>query len=272
MQTPGRTLGRTGLRVHPLGVAGNYGIDADGIERGFHELGTNYFFATTRMQPMVRAVKSIVATGHRDRLVLGTGFNVPFGFRVRPALESALKTFGVDCIDVFHLFWVQGHWYVTGNTWKEMRKLKEEGLVKSLAISCHDRPLARKLVTELDLDVLMLRYNAAHRGAEKEVFDSLPNDAAKRPGIISYTATRWGKLLERAGDEGPMTAAECYRFAAGHPSVDVVLCGARSYEELRDDARAIEQGPLPEARLAEIRRFGDRVRASATGKLGFLGG
>jgi hypothetical protein len=68
-----------------------------------------------------------------------------------------------------------------------------------------------------------------------------------------------------------MTAPECYRFAAGHPSVDVVLCGARSYEELATDAAAIAQGPLPESRLEEIRSFGDRVRATATGKVGFLG-
>jgi predicted aldo/keto reductase-like oxidoreductase len=266
-----RTLGRTGLKVNPLGVSGDKGIDAAGIERGFHELGTNYFFATPRMTPMVTAIRNLVAGGHRDKLVLGCGLNLPFGFRVRPAVEKLLKTFNVERLDVFHLFWVQGHWYVTGNTWKEMRKMKEEGLVSSLGISCHDRPLARSLFDELDLDVMMLRYNAAHRGAEKEVFATLPTDPAKKPGIVAYTATRWGKLLQPSGGLGPMTAPECYRFAAGHPAVDVVLCGARNYEELATDAAAMAQGPLPESRLAEIKTFGDRVRATATGKMGFAG-
>lgn len=259
-----RTLGRTGLSVHPLGLSGDKGIDAEGIVRGVRELGVNYLFATTRMRPMVDAVRTLASAGERSKMVLASGANVPFGFSVRRALEKSLRTFGVDRIDVFHLFWVQGHWYVTGNTWKEMRKLKEEGLVSSLAISCHDRPMARALVDELDLDVLMIRYNAAHRGAEREIFESLADDPAKRPGIISYTATRWGKLLSASGDEGPMTPGECYRFALGHPKVDVVLCGARSFEELREDAAAVAQGPLPSPRLEQVRKFGDRVRAGAS--------
>jgi len=40
-------LGKTALRVHPVGLAGNYGIDSKSIERAFHELGINYFFVTS---------------------------------------------------------------------------------------------------------------------------------------------------------------------------------------------------------------------------------
>ena len=40
---------------------------------------------------------------------------------------------------------------------------------------------------------LMVRYNAAHRGAESEVFAAL---GANRQAIIAYTATRWGLLLK----------------------------------------------------------------------------
>ena len=34
--------------VAPLGVSGSYGIDAEGVERAFHELGVNYFFITSK--------------------------------------------------------------------------------------------------------------------------------------------------------------------------------------------------------------------------------
>ena len=268
---PLRPLGKTGLSVHPLGLAGNYGIDAAGIERGFHELGVNYFFATPRMKPMVQAVRNLVAGGHRDRLVVAAGVNLPFGFGVRRALDRALKTFGLERIDVFQLFWVQAHWYVTGDTWKEMRRLKESGLVGALGVSCHDRPMARALVDELDLDVLMIRYNAAHRGAEREIFATLPPEPARRVGVVAYTATRWGKLLQPLDGEAPMTGPECYRFALGHPAVDVTLCGARSYGELAENAAGVAEGRLPEARVEAVRRFGDRVRSKATGRIGFAG-
>ena len=150
-----------------------------------------------------------------------------------------------------------------------MRKLKENGDVSALAISIHDRPMARRLVDELGLDVLMIRYNAAHRGAEKEIFATLPQET--RPAVVAYTATRWGRLLQPLGDKGPLTGPECYRFAIGHPSVDVVLCGAGSYEELRANAEGIAAGPLPAARLEQAREFGDAVRATATGGLGWRG-
>ena len=68
-----------------------------------------------------------------------------------------------------------------------------------------------------------------------------------------------------------MTGAECYRFALSHPAVDVVLCGARSYEELRANALGTEEGPLAPARLDEVRRFGDAVRSAKAAKVGFAG-
>jgi hypothetical protein len=111
----------------------------------------------------------------------------------------------------------------------------------------------------------MIRYNAAHRGAEQEVFGALGD---RKPAIISYTATRWGMLLQpvpRAGYRHGLPAGDCYRFALSHPAVDTVLCAARTPAELAEDVGAALHGPLDEPRLAELRRFGDAVHAAARG-------
>jgi aryl-alcohol dehydrogenase-like predicted oxidoreductase len=263
-----KQLGATGLRVSPLGLAGSFGIEADDVERAFHELGVNYFFVTPRMKGLAEGIRRLIDAGHRDEIVVATGASVPTGWSVGREWARAARALRVEVIDVFHLFWVQAHWYVTGKTWPAMRSLKDEGKVRALAISCHDRPMARALVDELGLDAMMIRYNAAHRGAEREIFATLPSP---RPGVISYTATRWGKLLKPLGGLGPMTGPECYRFALTHPAVDVVLSGAKTIDELRDNAEGVRQGPLAEERLAQIRSFGDAVRASATGSIGWTG-
>jgi len=263
---PRRTLGPAGPSVSALGLAGSYGIDADGVERAFHELGVSYFFYTGKDDGMREGLRRLIAKGHRSEIVIAGGANVPTGFGVRGAFDKARRTLGTDYLDVFQVFWVQAHWYVTGQTWPAMRKLKEDGVVKMLGISIHDRKMARQLVSELALDMIMIRYNAAHRGAEQEIFAALPD---KRPAIVAYTATRWGKLLERAGGLGPMTPEECYRFALTDPHVDVVLCGPRSYAELEQDAAGIALGPLAPARLEEVRAFGDVVRKSAASRLAF---
>lgn len=268
---PRRALGNSGLTVSPLGMAGSYGLDADATERGYEELGLNYFFTVPRMKGLVEGIRRLVKKGKRDDLVIAAGANLPTGFGVEGAFAKTSKNLGVDVIDVFHLFWVQAHWYVTGKTWSAMRKLKEEGKVKTLAISCHDRPMARALVDELGLDVLMIRYNAAHRGAEREIFATLGDGPEKKAAVVAYTATRWGGLLKPSKGLGPMSAPECYRFAAAHPAVDVVLCGAKDWSELSLAAEGIRQGPLAPARLQEVLQFGDVVRASAGSKLAFGG-
>ncbi|HMR05536.1 MAG TPA: aldo/keto reductase [Polyangiaceae bacterium] len=263
-----RPLGKSGIVVSRLGLAGSFGIDADAVERAYHEFGINYFFVTPRMKGLVTGIKRLIAAGHREDLVIAAGASIPTGGGVERSWAKQAKLFGVDSIDVFHLFWVQADWYVSGRTWPAMQKLKQTGKVRALAMSCHDRPRARAFVDELSLDALMLRYNAAHRGAEREVFDSLGDE---RPGIVSYTATRWGRLLKTAGGLGPMTGPECYRFVLGHPKVDVALCGARDFAELAADVAGVLAGPLPAQRLAEVQRFGDAVRKTATGRIGFLG-
>jgi aryl-alcohol dehydrogenase-like predicted oxidoreductase len=261
-------LGAARLSASRVALAGSFGIDAKSTERAFHELGVNTFFVTPKMKGLRDGVKNLVAGGHRDELVIIGGAGIPFGFSVQREMASLTTALGVERIDLFLLFWVQAHWYVTGKTWPAMRALKEQGLARALGISCHDRPMARALADELELDALMIRYNAAHRGAEKEIFATL--DTAKT-GVIAYTATRWGRLMKPVGELGPMSGPECYRFVTGHPSVGTALCGASNYEQIEAAAREIALGPLPEARLAQVMKFGDAVRSTATGQVGFLG-
>jgi aryl-alcohol dehydrogenase-like predicted oxidoreductase len=266
LELPRRPFGRTGLTVAPLGLSGSFGIDADAVQRAFHELSINYFFVTPRMKGMVEGLRRLIREGHRDKMVLATGVNMPMGWAVRSQWETIARELGTERIDVFQVFWVRWRWYLGGRTWQALQALQREGKVRALGISGHDRPKLLELWREFKLDVLMVRYNAAHRGAEKEIFAQLP---AERPAIVTYTATRWGKLLQPAGGLGPMTAPECYRFALSHPAVDVALTGPRSFSELRANAEGAAEGPLPAERLEQVRRFGDAVHASATSRFGF---
>ena len=267
-------LGQTGLDVTPLALAawsvraagpGGLRLTADDVEQAYHEHGINTFLFHFLMRPMVEGLRRLIRAGYRDDLVLISEAGIPTGGFVRRAWERHARAVGTEVIDVFLLGWVRARWYVTGRTWPAMERLRATGAVRAIGFSSHDRPLAAALALDLRPDVLMLRYNAAHRGAETEVFATLPE---RRPGIIAYTATRWGMLLQPLPEQGfpaGMTAGECYRFALSHPSVDVALCAARSAEELRADVAAVREGPLDAARTQEVKRFGDAVHAAAHG-------
>jgi hypothetical protein len=83
-----------------------------------------------------------------------------------------------------------------------------------------------------------------------------------RPGLVSYTATRWGALLDPrytpAGLRTP-TAVDCYRFALSNPAVDVCLTGPSTAEQMAANLRALELGPLAAEELAWLRRVGNEV-------------
>ena len=106
----------------------------------------------------------------------------------------------------------------------------------------------------------MIRYNAAHRGAEHDIFPQL---AQYNPGIVSYTATRWTYLLRRpkgwSKDGRIPTAGECYRFVLSNPSVHVCLTAPANESQLTENLAAIRQGSLNEEDMKFMKDFGDAV-------------
>jgi len=140
------------------------------------------------------------------------------------------------------------------------RVMKANGLCRFLAMSGHQRQLFSPLAADGTFDLFHVRYNAAHRGAEKEIFSQLQGD--DRPGIVSYTATRWGQLLNAKKmpptDSVPQ-ASDCYRFVLSNPTVDVCMCGPKNLDQMRAALPALELGPLGEDDMARMRRIGDYV-------------
>lgn len=144
-------------------------------------------------------------------------------------------------------------------------EMKTKGIYRYLAISSHNRPLFPRLARDNVFDIFHLRYNAAHRGAEAEVFDRF-NDQAK-PGIVSYTATRWGQLLNPKKvppGEKPLSASDCYRFVLSNPNVDICMCGPRDRSQMQEALQSLELGPLSEDELVRVRKVGDYVHAHST--------
>jgi predicted aldo/keto reductase-like oxidoreductase len=133
-------------------------------------------------------------------------------------------------------------------------------MVRFLGLSGHNRKLFPELYKDGIFDVFHMRYNAAHRGAETETFPFLTGE--DRPGVVNFTSTAWGKLLNSRkmprGEEAP-TAVECYRFVLSNPAVDVCMTGPRTIDEMRQNLAILEQGPMTDDELSRMRRIGDHV-------------
>jgi aryl-alcohol dehydrogenase-like predicted oxidoreductase len=252
------TLGRTGLEVSPLGVAGGYGVDDRALLASF-DRGVNYWYHGSFRRPgMTVAVRQLVASGRRDGLVLVLQSYSRFGWLLERTFKAGLRKLNTDHADVL-LLGLFNHAPSAG-VLERAERLREQGLVRHLAISSHRRAAFVDYAKDRRYGILHIRYNAAHPGAETDVF---PNLAAEdRPGCVCYTATCWGKLLDpkrMPAGEAPVRARDCYRFALTNPNFNVCMTGPSNCAELDEALSALDEGPPSPEEAVRLRAVGRHV-------------
>ena len=255
------TLGRTGLKVGRLGISSSYGAPEKAYEEAF-ERGCNYFvvgsFMKGRSKEMINVIQNITKRGDRDKLVVCMMEYTHSKLIGKSHFHKGLKKLGLDYVDVLMLGY---HPRMPRKQIMELAlALKEKGEARHLALSGHTRKLFPKLMEKKEIGVYQVRYNAANNGAEKDVFPF--TGGTDRPGMISFTATRWGQLLKEGKmppGEKPLSATDCYRFVLSNPAVDVCMTGARNLKMLRENLQTLDSGPLDEEEMKRIRHIGDFV-------------
>jgi predicted aldo/keto reductase-like oxidoreductase len=218
------------------------------------------------------ALSQMIATlGPRRREVL-----ICVQFEARTAadaeveLPAILKELGTDYVDILTFYYVEdaSEWEQIigpGGAYAFCGEAQAQGRVRLLGVTSHQRRLAAKMTRSRLLDALMIRYNAAHRGAETEIFPT--TDAAGVP-VIAYTCLRWGALLRSTPEDPPgfavPPAPDWYRFVLQNPSVAVALTAPDNRAELEEDLTVLEQNqPLTPATYELLAAHGRRVRKFA---------
>jgi aryl-alcohol dehydrogenase-like predicted oxidoreductase len=245
--------------VGRLGVGSSYGAPAEAFEEAF-EQGCNYFyFGSMRRAGMGQVIKSICRKGKRDQLIVVIQSYSRSAFLLEIFYHRALKLLELDHADILLLGWYRKK--PPQRILTKVEAMKKRGMFRFLALSSHNRRLFPKLAKENIFDIFHIRYSAAHRGAESETFPYLEGE--NRPGIVSYTATRWGQLLQQknmpSGQSAP-AASDCYRFVLSHPAVDVCMTGPKNLEQMRQALGTLDLGPLGGVELERMQKIGDHIR------------
>jgi aryl-alcohol dehydrogenase-like predicted oxidoreductase len=252
-----RPLGRSGLTVSRLGLGSSYGVSGRDVDRAV-ERGVNYLYWGSRRRDDFGRAITRAARRDRERICVVVQSYSRSALALGPSLELALRQLQLDHADVLLLGWWNA--LPPRRILDRARALVDAGKARAVMVSCHHRPTFATLAAEPAIDAIMVRYNAAHRGAEDEVF---PHLTATPPGVVAYTATRWGALLDPsivpAGEPVPR-ASDCYRFALTSAEVDTVIAGPANAAELDEALAALDRGPLTADELAWMHRIGDAVR------------
>ncbi len=205
----------------------------------------------------------------RENVVVALQFGSRTADDAAVELRSVLATLRTDHVDVVTFYYVERaeEWQQLsgpGGALEYCAAARRDGIIRRIGVTSHQRPFAAEMARSGLLDVLMIRYNAAHRGAERDIF---PVTDERRIPVIAYTALRWGALLQGTPDDPPgfvvPPATDWYRFVLQSPSVAVVLAAPHTRAELEQDLQVLRSPELDPATFARLAEHGERVRRHA---------
>lgn len=253
-----------GEPVGSLGLGGTPDIRPAWVDAAYRR-GVDYFFCYThRFSGMLEGMAHL-CRAHRDRIFVAVGDEDRSPGGLQRSLDAYARTLGADVIDAFFVE------YVSPDDDPErvsealgvVAAWKTEGRVRLVGASAHDRDIAVRLIESGRVDLLMHRYNMAHRRSEARV---LPAALEGGVPVVAFTCTRWGSLLKgHARWKGPApTAAECYRFALSHPAVRLALNAPGSARETEENTAVLETAAMSEAEREAWSGYGDLVYGDGT--------
>ena len=253
------TLGASGLEVSKMGIGADAGIPARALEWAF-ERGINYFYWGSRRRPGMKEAIRKLAASRREKMVIALQTYDYTGLALRQTFTQGLRALAIDYADVLILGNRNGP--VPRRILDKALALKERGLARHLCVSAHSRSAFRQHLDSKNFDLIMVRYNAAHRGAEQDVFPLLGEPG--RPGVLCFNSTRWGHLFDPRWipqDEKPPRPIDLYRYVLSNPNIDMVLTAPQTIQQLEENLSTLEMGPVSEEERAWLERIGDHVHA-----------
>jgi hypothetical protein len=241
-----RLLGPEKIAVAPVGISGHYGLPVEGFVRAV-EAGVNLLFWEPNYATLT-AFASRLPPSERRGLHFLTGTFEADGARVRRDAERALRQLRIERLAVYLVFWVQSWARVADDVRDTLERLKAEGKVAAFGLSTHSRPLALEAL-DAGWDPVMVRHSAAHRGGEAEVF---PQALERGTGLLTFSNTCYGRLLQPRPGLQPPTAADCYRYALAQPAVAACFSAPATLEQLEENLAVLRDPVLPDDRRAAL--------------------
>jgi predicted aldo/keto reductase-like oxidoreductase len=254
-------LGFGSMRLPMIDIGGKAYVDVDRAIAVIHralELGVNYVdtgFLYCNEESELVVGTALEAWPKADDLIVTakcTKFRMKTPGDMRRMLEHQLWRQRRESFD-FYLFHGVG-W----DNWREidektgwvddMRRARDEGLVKHVGFSFHDKPENLKLLVDTGMmELLTCQYNYLDRSNE----EGIAYARQKGLGVVVMGPVGGGRLSimprgvsDLAGLSAENAAELALRFVLAHPGVHVALSGMGSVEMVEQNCAAIDKGPL----------------------------
>ena len=232
------------------------------------DLGINFLNWHGGADGLSRAIAGLGA--RRAAMFICVQFEARTATEAEREMSAILRELRTDYVDVLTFYYVEeaSEWdQIAGphGSLEYCRHAQRQGKVRMLGLTSHQRRLAAQIAQSGLIDMLMIRYNAAHRGAETDIFPI--TDGLQMP-VVTYTSLRWGALLEPTPDDPPgfvvPPAPAWYRWVLQNPSISVALMAPQTRAELDEDLSVVKTWqPLTGDEHRLLADHGQRARRHA---------
>ncbi len=254
-----RRHGKTGEELSIVGFGGMRFKNIDNrdecVEMILHaaELGINYFDTA----PKYFGIKSELTFGEAFKILKKRGVKFYSStktfeskeYKIRKELDAQLKRLNLDYIDFYHV------WSVTSlKNWEKRKrngvvntfvKLKEEGLIKHIAVSSHlIGEEINVLLNEGVFEAVLIGYSAYNFSTREQGFKAIEKHdigcIVMNPlggGIIPRHPELFGSIKTY---EGQSVVEAALHFIFSHEKITTALVGFSTIKEIDDAVRAVE--------------------------------
>lgn len=242
-----------------LGLAGQSPMESTCVAQADRAGINTYFFYNLSYTALLSGLKPLAAQ-KREQMILATGSESRDRAHLEQYFDAVRQTLDTPWLDLFMLEYVapRDDRAQLQAALDQLYGWQAAGKIRYVGVTTHNRAIAIELLQARACDVLMHRYNMAHRKAEQTVFP-----AAQATGIplIAFTATRWGSLLQGHPDwpHPTPTAADCYRMAIAPEAVQLVLTAPKTPAELAANLMVLQAPTLSPSEMHHWQTYGDLV-------------
>ncbi len=276
------SLGYGCMRLPELETGGKWSIDdekAVPMLQKAYERGVNYFDTA----PFYCHENSEITVGKalhdiRDKVMIST--KCPMGDEIKQPgdyrrwLEKSLRKLDTDYVDFYH-FWGIGkdvfdQKIVGMDLLNEAKKAKEEGLIRHISFSFHDKPEVIRHIIDTSLErgvpmeTMLVQYNLLDRSNEEMITYA----ASKGMGTVAMGPVGGGRLsaptdlYKRLTGKEPIATYElAFKFVLGHPHLCCALSGMGTMEMVEQNAKiGSDSTPITQEEWKQLGESAERLK------------
>ncbi|MCP4219152.1 MAG: aldo/keto reductase [bacterium] len=192
-------LGKTGLKVNPVGFGGIpiqrlSAAESDAVVQKALDMGINFFDTSRIYTDSEEKLGRIFSRGWRDKIIIASKTFSRTAQQATEDLETGLKQLKTDYIDLYQLHNIGNDGDLEkvlgpGGALEALQKAKQEGKIRHIGITGHKPPMLLKALDAFDFETLQVPLNYIEQACLETL---VPKAREKGMGIIAMKPVAGG--------------------------------------------------------------------------------